>query len=217
MPGDLQGIFLRYQPLIGNLAGDVYNIYRPNYSIVDNTPQLIYESIPIFCDPNERKFAEPRLSGVSYYNCFLERSLIQSGDVIQQTTSDGVTPKLTIAHLMPMKAAQAFRTNRIGEFRDTEDHVVYSNVCFEYLGSGFPGSSMNSALEDSLRIPRQQIVIYSRTNLITLRMLLIETDGLATITDSYGNTIKYQKRWKIEQIDNLFPITVLTVSNALDS
>jgi hypothetical protein len=128
-----------------------------------------------------------------------------------------MTPPLTIAHYMPMKALTAFRTGRICDITNEVGSTVYHDVYYEYLGTGFPGSAINHKLEQSLKIPSIKVVLFNRVNLITLRMLLIETDNTATYVDADGNTQTFQRRWVIDQIDTIKPITVLTLRSATNT
>lgn len=200
----------------GELMGDTFDVLRPDYTTTDNTPVLVHSGVKFRCDPATPQYAEPKLREIDWYSVFGDRDIVQPGDILRKTEDDGMTPVITIAHHMPIKEMVGFRSTRLGTLLSQEEDELYTNVRFDFLGLGFPGSSINRKLEDSLRIPSTRIIIYKRLNLIRLRTQLIEKDQTVTITRPDGTTATFERAWLIEEIDYTGNCMVLTVSNNLD-
>lgn len=212
---DANAIFQRFMPLVGQWGGDIWNVYRPDYTAMDQTPTLIQSNVRFRCDPAGYKFAEPQFLGVSYYDVFGPESILLPGDILKRSSSDGMTPAITVAHFMPVKAITGVRTSRIGKIMNsTGDTPVYTSVYFDFLGIGFPGSSINRNLEESLRIPSTRAVLYPRKGISRLRMHLVETDNDTFITQPDGSITTFQRKWMIEEIDFSGTQMVLTLRNA---
>lgn len=214
---DLSGLYEKYAPLVGALAGDSFNIMRPNYNQVDNTPVLVQAGVRFRCDTVTGRFAEPRFEGVGYYDLFGPRNLIQTGDILMRSTPDGMTPPVTVATFMPIKTTTGFRTSRICSIVDSAAEepasVIYSNVYFDWLGQGFPGTTLNRGLLDSLPVPSQRVVIYARPNITRLRSHLVETDLNIQVPQPDGSTRPFQRTWIIDEVDYSAPLLVLTLRN----
>ena len=206
-----EDIFNYYSPFIGEYGGDLYNVYRPNYSQSDNTPQLIYSNLKFRCDPVGNIFAEPKYNAVQYYDIFGPK-VLEAGDILIQ--AEGLAPALTISHIQPLKSVVGFRTSRIGKITNSaNDSAVFTQVYFEFLGIGYPGNPIDRRLEDSLRIPNTRVVIYDRPTITRLNMHLIETDLGVSVDTPEGSTQDYQRKWTIQEIDRSPNLMILTVAN----
>lgn len=221
---DTDNIFARFHPLVGVFGGAYYDIYRPDYTVEDNTPALVQAGVKYRVDPTTGKFAEPRFEGVMYYDVFGPVTNIQSGDILIRnpatgsppTTSNIMYPPVTVIAYDTHKSFQAFRTSRIGRLQDSAadaDSTIYEPVYFDWLGQGFPGSSINRNLQESQRIPSQRAIIYYRKNCVTLRSHLIETDLNIMVEQEDGSMLPYERAWLIEEIDYTGPLMVLTLRN----
>lgn len=212
---DIRDYFQKYVQYFGEYCGDTFDILRPDYTQVDNTPVTVASMITYRMDPNSPNFSEPKLRDLDWYELFGDRTIIQPGDIFRKTVDDGMTPIVTLAHWMPIKAAVGYRTTRLCNITNQIDDPIYTNVYFDFVGISFPGSSVNKKLEDSLRIPSTRVVLHKRDNIFRLRNYLIETDSNAQISIDGAAPTQYQRKWKIEEIDYTGSLMVLTLSNAL--
>jgi hypothetical protein len=202
---DLNSVFLKYNKLLGELGGDTWNIYRPNYSAVDNAPVLIHSNKKFRADPVGYRFSEPVFNGVENYDVFGDRSLVQTGDLLIKPVSDNMTPPLTILHYMPIKAMIGFRSSKKGMITESRGDdgsydIVYNNIYFDLLGKGYPSGRISQA-PDSEAQPTQHAVMYKRDNIDKLYMQLIEFDS---------SGLEFRK-WLIEEIDFSGNLMVLTL------
>lgn len=95
----IDDIFQKCVKYYGEKYGDVFDILRPNYGQVDNTPSIIHSGVKLRLDPNTSIFSEPKLREVDWYEIFGDRSLLKSGDIIRKTVADdGMTPEVTFGH-----------------------------------------------------------------------------------------------------------------------
>lgn len=212
MTSHLDGIFRYYIKYYGGRAGDTFNILRPNYSVVDNTPTLVHPSVQFRMDPASPQFSEPKYRDADWYEMFGDRNLLVPGDIFQKTTSDGgMTPIVTFAHYSPNKACVGFRTTRLCNLTNEINDVIYKNVYFDFLGVGFPGSTVNKRLEDSLKIPNTRVILFNRPNVFRLRTQLIEIDSTQTISKDGGAPIQFQRKWMVEEIDYTGNFMTLTL------
>lgn len=209
----LKDIFESNMQYFGELMGDEYDLLRPDYTAVDNTPITIASRVKFRCDPANPQFAEPRFREVEWYSVFGDRGIVLPGDILKKSDDDGMTPVITLAHHMPLKEMVGFRTTRLGTLCNTVGDNLHTNVRFDFLGVGYPGAELNKKLETTMQIPSTRVIIYKRINLIRLRTQLIETDQTVTITKSDGTTAQFQRKWLVEEIDYTGNCMVLTISN----
>ncbi len=140
---------------------------------------------------------------------------MEPGDLIIKSIDDsGQTPSVTFGHSMPNKAAMGFRSSRIGMITNTFDDPIYTNVYFDYLGAGYPGSSINKKLEKTMQIPGTRVIIFKRANLFRLRTQLIETDNNIMVKKD-GTDTPYQRKWLIEDIQYTGNYMLLSLSENL--
>lgn len=209
-----EGLFNWVQPMLGFYSGDNFDLYRPDYSVANGTPALVLANQRYRCDPVSRNLPEPFFPDCSYYDILGRRDIIQSGDLLVKSVSDGMTPVVTLLTYGPIKALVGLRTNRICTIIDSvTGTAVYTNVRFDFLREGFPGSSLNRNLQESLRIPQTRAGLYERLNIQRLRMHLVETDLNYYVTDDNGNQVLFQRKWMIEEIDRGGLQIVLTLRN----
>ncbi len=214
-------LFDRANKLVGTIGGDYFNVYSPDYSVADNTPVLVAEGVKFRCDPVGYKFAEPLYQGAQYYDIFGPKSLIQTGDILIKSTPDGMTPAITVSTIFPMKAVTGFRSNRICKIMNsvkeadgTDSEPIYENVYFEFLAQMYPGTAINRAFEDSLKIPNTKAVLYPRENIVRQRMHLVETDIDYESTLPDGSLRRYERKWLIDTIEWSGPMMILTLKGA---
>lgn len=214
---NLNYLYEYYAPFVGFLGGDQFNIMRPNYSQVDNTPVMVASGVMFRCDPTTGRFAEPRWEGLMYYDIFGQRRLLQPGDILVKTVPDSMTPPVTILGYYPLKTTSGFRTARqctiIDSKAEAPNSILYSNVSFDWLGQGFPGSTLNRGLMDSLEIPAQRACMFTRPNITRQRTHLVETDLNINVTQPDGSVTPYQRTWIVDEIDFTGNLMVLTLRN----
>ena len=214
--GMTDGIFRRYNKFMGAYCGVDFNIYRPDYTSADNEPELVYENVKYLVSPSTGKYSEPKYRDVDWYTIAGDRSLPQPGDIFIKSVEDGgQTPVITYVTLFDNKAFVGFRTSRKGKLTNTKSETIYDNVYFDFLGIGFPGSSVNKKLEDSLRIPSTRVIIWNRDGVFRYRTQLIETDSTQYITKDGGAPTQFQRRWEISEIDHTGNFMILTLQDAL--
>ena len=213
---NIERIFERYNNLVGVLGGDLFDVWRPDYSQVDNTPRLVAQDVKYRCDPATLKLVEPRLLGVLSYDVFGPRDIIQSGDILMRSTPDHMTPPITIATYFPVKSMIGFRSSLTCDIEyaiDTEDKtsLLYSNVYFEFLGESYPGLGVNKILLDSLKMPEIKAVMFDRPNIKLFRTHLVQKFPGFTYTNPEGKVVPYTRRYSVETIDATGPYMVLTL------
>lgn len=179
----LNKIFNKYNKVLGNLSHSQYSysIYRPVYTAADQIGSVVASSQNIRVDSHGESFAEPRITGASYFDIFLNRDLVQPGDVLVPSTISPNSPIVTIAHISPMKACVGFLSDRLGKICEGTD-TLYDNVRFSWVGPSYPGSGLNDRLEASLKISSRKALLFTRegvglTNAMTEGLRLIETNN----------------------------------------
>lgn len=222
-----ESLFNQYMPMVGQMAGRPYDIWRPDYSQSDNTPVLVQSGLMYRVDPTTGRFAEPRFEGVMFYDVFGPTNVLRSGDLLIRTsavvnasgvpnTPDAMYPIVTCVSYDLLKSTVFIRTGHIGRLQESKadpDSITYSPVYFEWLGAGFPGSQLNRNLAESLKIPSQRAVIYSRVNVTRLRTHLVEIDSEVQVLQDDGSYLPYERTWIIDEIDQTGPLMILTLRN----
>ena len=195
--------FKREMKTIGRKMGVTCSVYRPDYTAADQTGVLQGQD-KYRLDTQALRFLEPAFPGVYAFEVFGNRALARTGDIIiPNSASDGSC--VTLMHVAPMKAAVGILTGSIGKIRDTvDDAVLYDNVRFQWVGPSFPGSGLNDALEDTVKIPKRKVAMYKRQGIglaepIRAGMRLVET----------SNDAEYV--WNIVDIVTVNNITVCAV------
>lgn len=125
-------------------------------------------------------------------------------------------PPVTVLHYTAIGACVGFRSSRLCNITNQHDDPIYTNVYFDFLGAGYPGSSINRKLEDTMRIPSTRIVIFKRNNLFRLRTQIVEIDNNLTIKRD-GVDVPFQRTWMVEEIDQSGNVQVLTISSNQDN
>ncbi len=210
----LNNLFKSKNKLIGDLGGELFDLYRPNYAVQDNTPVLRYSGLKFRMGVARAKsFAEPYLSNNSIYDIYGNRDLIQPGDLIVRgaLSSPLLTyPAVTVSHMHDMRAMEGFRTARrchIVNSYNEEDNVynyVFQNVYFDMMGVNIPhGELTTNYAKDGQEIPSQRAIIFNRP--------LVNQEGMQLIETNYSG-VPNGNRWFIEQIDIFGPFMVLTIN-----
>lgn len=218
MSNKLRKLFNKYQTRLGELGGQECSIYRPDYTVVDNSlgsPLNTNKKYKVeIAGP---RFAQRSFTNVAYVAIFGNRNLIQAGDVIVPTESGSSTPALTVLNISPIEEAVGFFTERIGKITlNTTDPTkdIYTNIRYQWVsGSGFPGSAFTDQLRASLAVPIQKVVLYSRDNISPENvdyevqgMYFVETDG--SFSPDANET---QRRWIIKLVEKVGNLTQLTL------
>lgn len=196
------------------LMGEInWSIYRPDYSSSDNEPSLVASNIITRVDPSSPQYAEPLFSGVNFYSVFTNRNLVRSGDLLVYGTYNSPQldrPYITYAHDAPIKEAVGFRSSLKGHLtvgrvnQDTgEYNYLYKNIWYDILNKNRPASEINDGDRHSLKLPQQQLVIYTRPLSIPLKSTIVEIDP--STGDETG------VYWVVKQVDKSGALTILTV------
>jgi len=210
----LNNLFNYRYKTIGDISGELFDIYRPNYATIDNLPTLRTKGAKFRMGiVRATSFAEPKVFGASFYDIFGNRALVQSGDIIVRGTLDNPNigyPAVTVAHMHDQRALEGFRTSRrchIVKSYNAEDQTydyVCQNVYFDMMGSDKPHGDLTTNYEKSGQpIPAQRAIIYNRSSVNQEGMQLIETDYAGVPN---GNL------WYIDQITPLGPMMELILT-----
>lgn len=196
-------LFDKEMKKVGRIMGVSCAVYRPDYTAADQTGTLAL-SDKFRMDTQALRYLEPAFPGVYAFEIFGDRKNVQAGDIIiPSATADG--PAVTVMHVAPMKAMVGILTDSIGKIRESvSDTVLYTNVRFQWVGPSFPGSGLNDALEDTVKIPKRKIAMYKRQGLglsdpVRPGMRLVETN----------NDLEYV--WHIVDVVTVNNITVCAV------
>lgn len=197
-------LFLKYLKKVAKESGQLYNILRPNYGQVDNSPATVYTNKMYRVEPSQDRFGEPKFKNVDFYSIFGDRALIQPGDILQQVDEDGTARYVTVLHFGTLQEAIGIRTGSIAKITEDTGTDVYTSVYYDSIGVSFPGSALEEAMAGSLKIPNKRFCLFKRDNISTNKshpvgMRLIETDGTV------------ERRWTIQQTDGAGNLIVLTV------
>lgn len=209
----LNSLFNAKNKQIGELSGELFDIYRPNYSAQDNIPALVHTQVRYRRGLVKAKsFAEPYIPNNSLYDIFGNRSLLQPGDMLVRgnlTAPELTFPAVTISHLHDQRALEGFRTARrchIVNSYNADDNTydyVHKNVYFDMLGTSFPhGQLVDNYAKSGESIPSQKAILFNRPAIDKEGMQLIETDYSGVPN---GN------KWIVEQIDIFGPFMVLSL------
>lgn len=203
---NLNKIFLKYEKRIAMLSGQRCNIYRPNYSAIDNAlGSPIYSNVKVKMEVTSPRFAMWSFTNNILYTIFCDRKLIQPGDVIVPIEGHS-TPPVTVLNMSPLEECVGFssaREARISLTVLTADDI-YRHVRFEFVPStAFPGSGLREAMENQFLVPSKKVVLFSRDNLKSSEVdwevqgvRFIETDGetetryIIKLVESIGNLVQ---------------------------
>ena len=210
----LNNLFKSKNKQIGDLGGELFDLYRPDYTIQDNEPVLWASGMKFRMGVARAKsFAEPYLSNNSIYDIYGNRNVVQPGDIIIRgdVTSPTITyPAVTVSHIHDQRAMEGFRTarrchivNSYNEGDGTYDYV-HKNVYFDMMGLNIPhGELTTNYAKDGQEIPSQRAIIFDRP--------LVNQEGMQLVETDYSG-VPNGNRWFIEQIDLFGPFRVLTIN-----
>ena len=145
----------------------LFNLYRPDYSIVDNTGTLI-KAVQICIEPTNVG-VEDQIPGAIYYIVMGERDQFQTGDLIIPQSDDGTNVKLTVLHKRDQSNVIALLTSDVGKIIEGQssgsDNNIFTNVRYQPLSLLSPGSELVPILESAFNVPNKKVVIYNRSGL----------------------------------------------------
>jgi hypothetical protein len=208
----INNLFDTYNKMVGDISGDLFNVYRPNYTIQDNLPSQILTNVRYRMDPTgSERFVEPQFSNVEYYDIFGNRRIVQSGDIFfkgSSLSSPSLTvPAVTLLHINPVKAVVGMRTSKrchivVNKKSDGSYTYIYENVFFDFIQEGFVSGTINNGLMNSSSQdrPAQTAVMYFREGLVDEGLQLIETDN---------SGVPNGDKWLIQSVTNSGPVCVL--------
>ncbi len=216
MSSKLRKIFNKFQTQVGRLGGQKCNIYRPDYSVVDNAlGSPLYSGVKIKVEVTRPRYSQFAFTNVAYVAIFGNRNLFTAGDVIVPTEAGSTTPAVTVINISPMEEAVGIFTPRSGRLMlnvgfdsamDTGTYI-YKNVKYQWVsGSGFPGSSFTNNLAGALAIPTQKIVLFTRDN-ISPQNTSYEVQGVHFIEDDGA----YLRKWVVKLVEVSGNLTQLTL------
>lgn len=167
----LNKVFKRYNKLVGIIGSESnFDIYRPDYTAADQTGTLIASNQSIRVDTRAQAWAEPSLQGGMYFDVFLDRNLVQAGDILVPT---GLSPTasgyfedseiLTICSISGLKPCVGMITDCLGKITDDVNTTLYNNVRFQWASPGQPVPTANSRMvPDAFPYDRRKLIMYRR-------------------------------------------------------
>lgn len=210
--GQLNKLFNRYNKVIGQIGSESnFDIYRPDYTAADQTGTLIASNKSVRVDTRAQAWAEPSLQGGMYFDVFLDRSIVQAGDILIPT---GLSPTasgyfedseiLTICSVSGLKPCVGMITDSLGKITDDVKTTLYNNIRWQWCSPGSPVPTQNNRIiADAFPYDRRKALMYRRQGQglpypLMKDMRLVETiDGLESwwrILDimSVGNFTLFQ-------------------------
>lgn len=183
---NLTKIFNQLQPVIGIIASDVnFDIYRPDYTAVDQLGTLIASNKSVRFDTRAGQWAEPNVSEGQFYDLFLNRKIVQPGDVLIPTglspTASTMSdyPIITIGSMSGLKPCVGVLTDRRGDVYNSSNNLVISNARWQWTSVGNPRSGPNrQPSEDVLQYDRRDACMFKRPGLMIAKgMTMVERFG----------------------------------------
>lgn len=196
------GLFNDLQIQLGEVFGQSFNIVRPNYSIVNNTPASV-GAINAKIEKTTVKLAQPATANLDAYAVFANRSLFAPGDILVPTQANSSTPTVTILSYSDGEECVAFRSSRVGKIStDVTDSSkdLYTNVYYDWVGQGFTFPPNYESLEGGLNRTTKRVMLWTRPNIQQQNSVrevqglhFVETDG----TQPVYWTIKLVDQWTL--------------------
>lgn len=197
--------------LSANVSGQFIKIGRPDYTIVDNTPTILFSgsTFRYRVEKGTRNYVQAEVRDPEFYTIFGDRTRVRPGDLIipQEATTLTSTPVVTVLSVSPLNELMGFRTNRIGKITNGDLGDIFTTVYYEETNDPFPGRAINTALESSLDIPNKKFVMYNRALATSTR----DVEGLMLIES--GSAVS--RRWLIKQVLTIGNILILTCSEGV--
>lgn len=209
---NLKKIFNYYNQIAGKIFSDVnFDFYRPDYTSPTQAATLIAASKSVRFDTRAAQWAEPALSEGMYYDLFLNRKVVQPGDILipnplTYTASSWFQhPVITIESISAVKPCVGLLTDHIGEIHDGED-TLYSNVRWQWAAIGQPkrGILNKNPIEDLFPFDRRKAIMFRRQGIGLPTPIKVDM-FLAEYID--GELI----RWRILDIMSTGSFTILQV------
>ena len=211
--GQLNKLFNKYNKMVGVIGAESYfDIYRPNYAAANQTGTLIASNKSCRIDTRAQAFAEPSLQGGMYFDVFLDRSIVQAGDILIPT---GLSPTasgyfedseiLTICSISGLKPCVGMITDCLGKITDDVNTTLYNNVRFQWCSPGQPVPTANNrAIADAFPYDRRKALMYRRQGQ-GLPTPLMKDQRLVEIIDGL------ESWWRIVDVMSISNFTMLQV------
>lgn len=211
----LKKIFNYYNQVAGKIFSDVnFDFYRPDYTSPTQAATLIASNKSVRFDTRAAQWAEPFLSEGMYYDLFLNRKIVQPGDILvpvplTYTASSWFQhPIITVESISAVKPCVGLLTDHIGEIRDgpKQSRTLYTNVRWQWAAIGQPkrGALNKNPIEDLFPFDRRKAIMFRRQGIglptpLKIDMQLVEKiDGI-------------EVRWRIIDIMSTGSFTILQV------
>lgn len=209
----LKKIFNQYNQLAGKIFSDVnFDFYRPDYKVANQSLTLIASNKSVRFDTRAAQWAEPALAEGMYYDLFLNRKIIQAGDILVPTglsptaSTIGPYPVITVESISALKPCVGLLTDHIGYINDGET-TNYTNVRWQWGSIGQPKQSGDrSVIADVFPFDRRKAIMYRRQN-VGLPVPIQKGNFLYEYVDAPGGVI----RWRIMDMFSSGNFTVLQV------
>lgn len=141
--------------------GEPFNIYRPNFLNVDQTPAFV-NTIMLSVKPGGHRQAIPYIPGINYFTVTGDRSKFQPGDILIPVDPTSSIPPLTLLNYSTSQPAIGFITSRLCNIDLNLGNHIYTNVRFDFIAFTTNNQgAINFSPQD--RVMTKQIAMWSRT------------------------------------------------------
>lgn len=204
----IDAIFREQFRRIGELAGEPCNIIRPSYTATDQSGTSL-GSMMVRIDTQAERFMKPPVPGVLGCDIYGNGAILQEGDVIAPTKTNGAA--YTIVEKGVENATVAIMTDHICDIHQNFGTVIYSNLYFGWAGPTFPGSGLVDALEESFKVSKRKAILYKRQG-IGLNPTIKKGDRLVEKgNDNVDGSTSHSFIWLIDDIITYNKVTLLSL------
>jgi hypothetical protein len=202
--------------LLADTFGISAQIYRiPDFTAVDQTPELVGTQNFKFTPGGGPKYAVPYLPGPTYFTITGNRFNFQPGDILVPVDSE--FPPITVLNYDYNMPCIGFRSSRIANVNlsyssDGTQNSVYTNVYFDWCAPTSPTGGLIDQLSEALGVSNKKVVMWTRINLqpqnndaLVSGWRIQEIDGL--------NAINLQPRWVVKSLTQQGNLTIFNIDN----
>lgn len=207
--GRLRQKLVRAGKRVGVLTDVDFSIYRPVYSSANHMPGSPIATRPMRIDVGGQKLMEPAIPGVFAYDVFVDINATQIGDILIPTVPGN--PPVTVVSIGTgnFKANTGIMCDHLCRIDASLGDTKVTNVRFSWAGPAFPGSGLNDALEESVKIGRRKAVMFKIQG-VGLARPIVKGDRLVELdNDIFESGISYV--WTITDITTYNQISLLTL------
>lgn len=210
----LENLYNSFQADLGKLVGQSIDVYRPPYgTTVDQTPALIASGIKFKVEKGRPNLAQPGLYNIEYYSVFGDYTQILAGDVLVPTDPNSNTPPVVFLSKSPGEESKAFRAKRfcklITNFSPETGlpNVIYSNVRFDFLPTGFPSNQFADLVLGRGITPTMSVIMFSLPNLQQINVTTHDIIGMKLVHTGGAQEVTYTIKLA-EEVEPMMHLTL---------